>query len=57
MNALIIIYEHFEHRIVDFVLLSGIDTFRVVYNQSLSNLKNLNRKFPKNMIVTLIYSI
>ena len=39
VNALITtIYEHFKHWIVDFVLLSGIiDTFRVVYNQSLSN--------------------
>ena len=42
---------------VDFFLLSSTNTFPIVSNWALSNLKNLNLKFPKNVIISsLIYS-
>ena len=43
---------------VDLILLYSVDIFCVVYNQAVSNLKNLILKFSKNMIynISLIYS-
>ena len=53
MNMLIIIiYEHFEHWIMLIFFIAP-----VIYNWALSNLKNLNLKFPKNIILfSLIYN-
>ena len=36
----------------DFVILSRTETFYIVYNGALSNLKNLILKFHKNIILT-----
>ena len=49
---IIIIYEHFEH----WIMLIYFFFFPGVYNWALSNLKNLNLKFPKTVIIfSLIY--
>ena len=47
-----IINKNYLHWTLWIVLLSSTDTFYVVYNWVLSNLKNLSLKFLKNIIIS-----